>query len=83
MDNNKYLIRKKTCTCCGFFTISEKRQTCPVCFWEEDFFQEENEDDSGGPNLVSLRESRNNFKLIGASHKDYASLVRAPFQDEL
>jgi hypothetical protein len=82
MDNNKLLNRKKACACCGFFTIGEKKQTCPVCFWEEDFFQEENEDDNGGPNSICLREARNNFILIGAIHKDYISLVRAPFQDE-
>jgi hypothetical protein len=82
MDNkNKY--GKLRCACCCFFTINEIKETCPVCFWEEDFYQQENMDDSGGPNLVSLREAKVNYKSFGATEKRFINFVRPPEKDEI
>jgi hypothetical protein len=76
------IIPKKSCACCGFSTIFEIKQTCPVCYWEEDSYQESQLDDNGGPNTISLREAKENFKQIGASHHDYSSFVRDPLENE-
>lgn len=77
---NKY--GKCKCACCGFYTIIEIKETCPVCFWEEDFFQEENIDDNAGPNKVSLREAKENFNMYGAIEDRFRKYVRSPFYDE-
>jgi len=74
---------KKQCACCGFSTISEIKETCPICFWEEDFYQEEHLNDAGGPNHVSLREAKENFKAFGACEERFINLVRSPEKDEM
>jgi hypothetical protein len=71
------------CSCCGFFTIKEIAETCPICFWEENFFQEENIEDDAGPNNVSLSVARENYKLIGAVASEFKHLVRKPKQEEI
>ena len=78
---NKY--GKYACACCGYFTISEIKETCPVCFWEEDFYQEEHIDDDGGPNTVSLRESRENYNKNGVIDSKFKEHVRTPLKEEL
>lgn len=69
---------RQKCACCQYFTIEGDFDICPVCYWQKDFFQEENIDDNGGPNLISLREAQKNFKLFGASEKRFINLVRKP-----
>lgn len=51
----------------GFLTLNVDliSDISPVCFWQKDFYQKEYIDNSGGPNLVSLRETRENFKFFG------------------
>ena len=83
MENRTNKYGKHSCECCGYYTISEIKETCPVCFWEEDFFQEEQIDDNGGPNLVSLREARENFKSFGAIEDRFVSQVRSPTEEEM
>ena len=78
---NKYT--KRICACCGFSTIKEIKETCPVCFWEEDSFQEEHIDDDGGPNTLSLRVARKNFKKSGVMDLRFKDYVRLPTQEEL
>jgi hypothetical protein len=73
---------KKKCACCGYFTINEIKETCPVCGWEEDCFQEEHVDDSAGPNHVCLRDAKVNFRQIEASDIDSKNFVRMPKDDE-
>jgi len=83
MDSKiKNTVEKKACACCGFCTITEIKETCPVCFWEEDFFQEERIDDNGGPNLVSLREAKENFRKYGAIEIRFKEFVRPPTDAE-
>lgn len=78
-------INKSKCACCGFLTIGIDviSDICPVCFWQKDFYQEEHIDDNGGPNLVSLREARENFKSFYAIETQFINLVRQPRQDEI
>jgi hypothetical protein len=83
MEANYNKYNKYACACCGFFTIKEIKETCPVCFWEEDSFQEYNIDDDGGPNTVSLRVARENFRKNGIMDLKFKDYVRPPLQEEL
>jgi hypothetical protein len=75
---------KTKCACCNFTTMNEKviSDICPVCFWQKDFYQEEHIDDSGGPNLVSLQEAKENFKKFGAIEERFKEFVRHPLEEE-
>ncbi|WP_206025941.1 CPCC family cysteine-rich protein [Hymenobacter metallicola] len=59
---------------------------CQVCFWEDDKFQlnslEDPDTGEGGPNTVSLLQSRVNFQEFGAMDRQFVRLVRAPLPDE-
>ena len=63
-------IGKYKCPCCGFYTFDEKLNgnydICPVCFWEDDPIQLEDNEYEGGANRVSLIQARHNFLLFGA-----------------
>ena len=74
---------KHACACCGYFTITEIFQTCPVCCWNEDFYQEEHIDDNGGPNTTCLRTARENFLKFGVKNPEHKNHVRSPKKDEL
>ncbi|MBB6239060.1 hypothetical protein HDC90_003707 [Pedobacter sp. AK013] len=76
---------KIKCACCSFYTIDKDAisMICPVCFWQKDFYQEEHIDDDGGPNSVSLRESKVNFKSFGAKERRVLDFVRPPKEDEI
>jgi hypothetical protein len=83
MEGKKNKVRDKVqCACCGFFTIKEIKETCPVCFWEEDFYQQENIDDDSGPNLISLRNARLNFLKFRVIDLKYKEFVRNPLDCE-
>ncbi|MFD0751471.1 CPCC family cysteine-rich protein [Mucilaginibacter calamicampi] len=82
MDNKNNYGRKQ-CACCGHYTITEIKETCPVCFWEEDSYQEKYIDDSGGPNNVSLRQAVANYKKMRVIEERFVNDVRPPQQDEL
>ncbi|WP_313377186.1 CPCC family cysteine-rich protein [Chishuiella sp.] len=79
MDNKNIKIK---CACCDFLTISEIKETCPVCFWEEDFYQADNMDDANGPNMVSLNIVKKNFKTFGAIEERFKIYVREPLDEE-
>ena len=74
------------CPCCGYSTLKEKPsgiyQACPVCYWDDDPVQFENENYSGGANRVSLKQAKENFKEFGAIQREYISLVREPEENE-
>lgn len=78
---------KYKCPCCGYYTFEEKPgatwDICPVCFWEDDFFQFDDPDEDGWANGVSLNEARENFKKFGACRQDIINYVRPPKEDEL
>lgn len=75
------------CPCCGYLTMDElggnTYDICPICYWEDDEFQNENPNFSGGANKVCLNEARENFKKIRVSSKEFSGLVRAPYPDEI
>jgi hypothetical protein len=74
---------KAQCACCGYYTIKEIAETCPVCHWEENIFQEENQNDNDAPNYISLREARGNFQKFGAKKLEFKELTREPYSEEL
>ena len=80
--DNKNSYNKRKCACCGYFTIAEIKQTCPICYWEEDFYQEEHTSDSGGPNLVCLRDAKANYKTFGVVDKKFLEFVRQPLEEQ-
>jgi Cysteine-rich CPCC len=72
------------CPCCGYRTLpgpSPSDEICPVCFWQDDFV--DNQDtDVLGPNRVTLSVARANFLAIGASEERLAEFVRTPLPEE-
>ena len=73
---------KTQCACCGCFTISEIGETCPVCYWEENIYQEGRPDDDDAPNYISLQNAKEFFLKYGAKNKKLILLVRKPHVNE-
>jgi len=70
------------CPCCGFRTLETAgaMALCPVCWWEDDG---QEEDDEGDVRLtvngeLSLREAREHYAHCGASHPRFLPYVRKP-----
>ena len=77
---------KYECPCCGFYTFDEQPNgtytICPVCFWEDDPIQLKNPLYTGGANIVSLVQARENFKKFGACEDRVKEYVRPPRKEE-
>ena len=77
----------KRCPCCGYLTIDDSFEVitdiCEVCFWQYDEVSQDHPDISIGPNNVSLRTAKKNYKLFGAVEKRFKNYVRSPYKDEL
>lgn len=56
---------------------------CPVCFWENDPIQNDNEKYVGGANDISLSEAKANYQKFGAVKQEYIKFVRPPYLDEM
>ncbi len=61
-------MNKQQCPCCDFFTLEVRGDydICPICFWEDDGVDIDKLDCGSGPNHMTLREGRNNFREFGA-----------------
>ncbi|MCR4793285.1 MAG: Cys-tRNA(Pro) deacylase [Lachnospiraceae bacterium] len=85
-DNAGSQLRYR-CPCCGFYTLPEPAggsyNICPVCYWEDDAVQMDDEDFEGGANKVSLRQARKNYEDFGASEERFVELVREATEEEL
>lgn len=59
---------REQCPCCDYITLPERGNylICPICFWEDDGFDVDKLDLHSGPNHMTLREGRANFKAFGA-----------------
>ncbi|PQJ10884.1 hydrolase [Flavipsychrobacter stenotrophus] len=73
------------CACCGYYTLGEGSiyDICPVCFWEDCAVQNEDPDDSGGPNHVSLKEAKANYKQYEVVELQFKEHVRKPTEEEM
>lgn len=78
---------KYKCPCCGNYTLPKEAngtfEICPVCFWEDDPVQLDNENYAGGANDVSLVQGRINYQKFGTCQEDMISHVRKPNVDEI
>ena len=55
------------CACCGYITISDEHDICPICRWQHDVVQEsEPYDEGGGANKATLKQGQVNFVRLGA-----------------
>jgi hypothetical protein len=85
--NDKNIVDKFVCPCCGYRTHREKPggtyNICEVCYWEDDPFQLEDPDYISGANRVSLRQGQKNFREFGACEREMMRNVRPANQDEL
>ena len=70
------------CPCCGYDTIGDEHNICPICFWQHDIYQAENPEACEGPNRVPLKEALLNFVEFGASSRNYVKYVRKPTKDD-
>lgn len=73
------------CPCCGNYTIDPDEpefDICPVCFWENDPYQEKFPEETGANN-ISLNEARKNYEEFGACEKRLVKYVRKPEDDEI
>ena len=72
-------MNKNTCPCCGYRTMDSdgNYDICPICFWEDDPFQKENEYDIGA-NQIPLIEAQKNYISYGACEKSFLNNVRKP-----
>lgn len=79
--------KKYQCPCCRYYTYEHEPDgsydICPVCFWEDDIVQQEDESYEGGANRVSLIQARENFKSYGACEPHLTEYVRRPLPDEM
>ena len=59
---------REQCPCCDYITLPERGSflICPICFWEDDPFIADELHVHSGPNHITLREGRANFKEFGA-----------------
>ena len=77
---------KYQCPCCGYLTYKDETAgtgyICPVCYWEDDKLQLKDSTFAGGANRVSLEQARLNFKLYGASEKEFVSMVEGALPKE-
>ncbi|NQZ76141.1 MAG: hypothetical protein HRT61_08530 [Ekhidna sp.] len=75
---------ERRCACCGYYSITEIKETCSVCYWEEDIYREEDIDDNCGPNRV-LRQA----KVVEVQENDTSpvqkpiSKIKRPFCKEI
>lgn len=74
--------KKLKCACCGYLTIREEYDICPVCFWEADNVQNADIMFAGGANDVCLQTARENFATFGASDERFVDKVRKPLKKE-
>jgi hypothetical protein len=56
------------CPCCDYFSLSSRGEyeICELCFWEDDGMDIGDLDQYSGPNHITLRDARENFRRIGA-----------------
>jgi len=59
---------REQCPCCDYISLAERGNylICPICFWEDEGGDVDELDSYSGPNHMTLRDGRANFKLFGA-----------------
>ncbi|MDB5345215.1 MAG: hypothetical protein JWP89_3592 [Schlesneria sp.] len=78
-------MAKWTCFICGHKTLDSRCDwdICPVCFWEDDTYVDENQDESSPANGdMRVSEAQANYIVHGCCCLAVLSHVRAPKRDE-
>ena len=75
------------CACCGYLTLPVPREQaiayiCPVCYWENDVFITSDDEPSDENHGITLKEGRENYKVLGACSKERLIYVRNPKPEE-
>ncbi|MBV1909330.1 MAG: hypothetical protein KUG78_08405 [Kangiellaceae bacterium] len=70
---------REQCPCCDYISLAERGNylICLICFWEDDGGDVCELDYPSGPNHMTLREGRANFKRIGACDENMKKHVLA------
>lgn len=63
------ISKKHICPICNEYKFDEEYDICPICDWEHDLVQENDEDYSGGANELSVKEARILYKLQNLNKK--------------
>lgn len=74
-------MKKYACPCCGYKTLDNEHEydICPICFWEDDYWQFKDVDLEGGANNgTSLRQAQQNYIEFGACDRGMLNYVRKP-----
>lgn len=68
------------CPCCDYRTLTKRADydICAVCFWEDDGHDTDGLDRYSGPNPITLRAARENFKKFGACDEKSREHVLPP-----
>jgi hypothetical protein len=68
------------CPCCDYYSLARRnvRDTCPVCYWEDDGTDLGRMNQVSTANHITLFEARQNFASFGASDQAALSLVASP-----
>lgn len=78
---------KYKCLCCGYRTLDERGgyDICPICFWEDEPGQREDDLDkkSGANHGLTMRQAKENYKRFGACEESMIKNVRKPNEDEI
>lgn len=79
--------KRHKCKCCGYYTLIGTEEDiswdiCPVCFWENDVF-EDNPEIYSGANHETLAQGRENYKKYLACAPQNVNSVRLPRPQEL
>lgn len=69
------------CSICGYFNPDKQglHEICPVCFWQDDSSSYH----EGGPNGMTMKEAKKNYKKYGAAREEFAKYVRKPYAEEI
>jgi hypothetical protein len=62
-NQSKKAVDSVICPCCGESTIIALFDICPICGWEHNLTQFDDPDFTEGPNILSLNQTREWFRL--------------------
>lgn len=78
---------KYLCPCCRFYTLTnpgaDTRETCDVCYWENNAAQLHDRELVIPPNNVGLNLARRNYRKFHACSELAIASVRSPMPHEM